>query len=218
MKKSEIPETRMPASNGEEPNQAAEVVSPDLLNPYNPEDLWIDPSKIHGAAATKKIFTTIPVRKPNKHEFFRVHPGGEFWRLVALLEWERNLYVVHPTMVPHMDQDDIFYAYLCLAVSTSGQPFFWPVKVSKPDRTNQWNDSALLLAKKAIDVWVKMRSRQEDGRGQGHYDGEEPIGNFGNPVWPELTSKQLYDIAFKDGRIIDRVDHLVIQKLTGQVK
>jgi hypothetical protein len=218
MKESDTTKSRIPASNADEPNIFAEITTPDLLNPYRPEDLWIDPAKIHAVAATKKIVTTIPVRKPNKHEFFRVHPAEEFWRLVALLEWERNLYVIHPAIVPQMDPDDIFYAYLCLAVSVSGQPFFWPVKVSKPDRTNQWNDSALLLAKKAIESWVKIRSRQEDGKGQGHYAGEEPIGNFGKPVWPELTQKQLYDIAFKDGRIIDRVDHLVIQKLTGQVK
>jgi len=127
------------------------------------------------------------------------------------------MYVILPSVIPHLDPDDIFYAYLCLAVSASGQPFFWPVKVSRSERANPWNESALLLAKKAIDSWVKIRSRQEDGKGQGHYDGEEPIGNFGQPVWPELTQKQLYDIAFKDGRIINSVDHLVIQKLTGQV-
>jgi hypothetical protein len=187
------------------------------LKRYQPEDLWIDPAKIHAAGAVNRPITTIPIRKPNKHEFVRTHRNEEFWRPVAFIELERILYVVHPNMVCHLDADDIFYARLCLAISRSGEVFFWPLKMNK-GRANLWNDSALEIAKLAIDSWVKIRSRQEDGKGGGYYEAEIPIASFGDPVWPDLGLKQLYDIAFKGDRIVDRIDHLVIQKLTGQIK
>lgn len=208
----------VPSPEGENKPESEEKTSPDFLNPHQPEDLWIDPSKIHGKAALNRPITTIPIRKPNKHEFFRTHPGEEFWHAVAFVEIDRILYPVHPEMVCHLDEDDIFYAILALAISKSGELFFWPLKMSSKGRSNMWNDSALEIAKSAIHKWTKIRSRQEDGRGSGYYAPEIPLADFGDPVWPDLSVKQLYDIAFKGGRIIDRVDHLAIQKLTGQVK
>ena len=218
MSKSDTAKSRIPASNGEEvstPTETAAVSSPFSCKP---EDLWIDPNKIHGSAGTKKIITTILLRKPNKHEFFRVHGGGEFWKPMALIELERELYVVHPSMEIHLDPTDIYYVFLCLAISKSGLLFFWPVKISRDERRNSWNDSALDIAKQAVTTWVKIRSRQEDGKGSGYYEADAPIADFGEPAWPDLSLTQLYDIAFKGDRIINRMDHLVIQKLSGQVK
>ena len=121
-------------------------------------------------------------------------------------------------MIRHLDEGDYFSAFLCLAISKSGELFFWPLKISNKGRANMWNESALEIAKKATDSWVKIRSRQEDGKGSGFYDPEIPTAQFDDPVWPAKTLKELYDIAFKGDRIIDRMDHLVIQKLFGQIK
>src|ERR1700757_5538008 len=122
MNKDDMPtqENRVFANNGEEPIKAAGHPAADPLNPYQPQNLWIDPSKIHASGAVKKILTTVPIRKPNKQEFFRVHPGEDYWRPVALLELDRYLYLVHPNMVPHLDPTDFYYAYLCLAISKGG--------------------------------------------------------------------------------------------------
>jgi hypothetical protein len=214
MNEENIIQSRIPSSDGQGPT---ENTSSDSLNPYQPEDLWIDPAKIHGAGAVSRPITNVPIRKPNRHEFFRTHPGEEYWRPVAFIELERILYVVHPFMIPHLDEGDIFYAFLCLAISKSGQLFFWPLKISK-GKSNAWNDSSLEIAKMGTGKWVKIRSRLEDGKGGGYYEVDVPLADFGEPTWPDLTLKQLYDIAFKGDRIVDRVDHLVIQKLTGQIK
>jgi hypothetical protein len=212
-------ETATPSNNGEANRVTDKLETPtDGLNPYRPEDLWIDLDKIHSGGAVKRLITTVPIRKPNKHEFFRVRAGQEFWKPVAMIELEREQYLIHPSMVPHMDPDDFYRAYLCSAISKSGILFFWPVKLPKDGRTNAWNESALVVAKQAIDSWAKLRSRQEDGRGGGFYEAEIPLANFGEPLWPELSLHELFSIAFKGDRIIDRVDHMVIQKLTGQIK
>jgi hypothetical protein len=200
-------------------DQEPEATSSDPLNPYRPEDLWIDPAKIIAAGAVSRRTTTVPIRKPHKHEFVRTRDGEEYWKPVALIEYEGDLYLVHPDMIRHLDSDDYFLAYLCLTISKSGELFFWPLKISSSGRSNMWNDSALEIAKKAKDNWVKIRSRREDGKGgSGYYDAEIPTAHFDDPVWPNKSLKELYDIAFKGDRIINRMDHLVIQKLFGQIK
>ncbi|HEY1422687.1 MAG TPA: hypothetical protein VGF20_04480, partial [Candidatus Acidoferrum sp.] len=159
---STAPESTNRVKDTQEPT---ENTSSDSLNPYQPEELWIDLNKVHAAGAVKRRLSTIPIRKPNKHEFCRTRAGDEYWKPVALIELERVLYLVHPTMVPHLDPEDFFYAFLCLAISKSGELFFWPLKISNKGRANMWNDSALEIAKKATESWVKIRSRQEDGKG-----------------------------------------------------
>jgi hypothetical protein len=214
MNEENIIQSPIPVSNGQEPT---ENTSSESLNPYQPEDLWIDLSKLHAAGKVNRPLTTIPIRKPNKHEFFRTNPDEAYWKAVAFIEMERILYLVHPKMIVHLDADDIFYAYLCLAISKSGELFFWPLKTNT-GRANMWNESALGIAKMGTNSWVKIRSRLEDGKAGGYYEAEIPIKSSGDPTWPNLSRKQLYDIAFKGDRIVDRIDHLVIQKLTGQVK
>ena len=199
-------------------SHAAEEESSEGLNPYQPEELTIDLNKIYAAGAVKRRISTIPLRTPNKHEFVRTRREDEFWRPAALIEFERSIYLIHPEMTLHLDERDFYYAFLCLTISKSGELFFWPLKISSSGRANMWNDSALEIARKAKDVWLKIRSRHEDGRGSGFYEADVPIAQFDEPIWPNKTLKQLYDIAFKGDRIIDRVDHLVIQKLTGQIK
>jgi hypothetical protein len=220
MKKKDIADTTVPASNGEEVNRlAGEFPSAEAPNSYRPEDLWIDPSEFQKGGAVKKLLTTIKLRKPNKHEFFRVSPKPEFWRSVALMEFSRDdTYLVHPRIAPHLDPADFYLAFLCLTVSRQGIPFFWNLKVPSDERRNAWTDSAITIAKIAIDKWVKIRSRQEDGRGQGFYEAEESLATIPDPVWPDLSVSELYEIAFKGGRIIDTFEHAALKKLTGEIQ
>jgi hypothetical protein len=212
-------EAKVPASNGEEISKLSETFPrTDPLSPYKPEEMWIDPELIHKEGAVKKLLTTIPLRKPNKHEFFRVHPGAEYWKAMAFIELSQgDIYQVMPNIVPHLDPADFFFAYLCLAITRQATLFFWPLRISAGERRNQWNESALIVAKTAIDSWTKMKSRREEGRGGGYYEGEIALGNFPEPIWPTMTQQELYNIAFKGGRIIDQFEHPALQKLSGAI-
>ena len=48
------------------------------------------PQDFQATAGVKKVLTVVPVRKPNRQDFIRVHPG-EDWRLAtAVLEDKEN--------------------------------------------------------------------------------------------------------------------------------
>jgi len=42
-------------------------------DPFNPASLRLDPSYVE-TMGVRKLLITVPVRKPNKQEFVRVHP------------------------------------------------------------------------------------------------------------------------------------------------
>src|SRR5262249_33789564 len=61
--------------------QAVDLESPTDIpapNPFDPANLRLDQSYTENVGV-KKLITNIPVKKPNKQTFFRIHPGEE-WR------------------------------------------------------------------------------------------------------------------------------------------
>ena len=48
------------------------------------------------AAGVEKLLTTVPVRKPNKTEFVRVHPEMHFDTMLLDLKEDRESYLVSP--------------------------------------------------------------------------------------------------------------------------
>ena len=67
-------------------------------NPFDPAALRLDQSFAE-TAGVKKLLTTVPVRKPNKQDFVRVHPDPAY-RLTptAIIELneDREIYLVTP--------------------------------------------------------------------------------------------------------------------------
>ena len=53
----------------------------DVLNPFDPASLRLDQTFTDGTAV-KKLLTTIPVRKPKRQDFVRVHPDADY-RIIA---------------------------------------------------------------------------------------------------------------------------------------
>ena len=74
------------------------------LNPFDPAALRLDQSYAD-TVGVKKLLTTVPVRKPNRQDFVRVHPDPAF-RLTpaAIIEVkeDREVYLVMPSIAQQL--------------------------------------------------------------------------------------------------------------------
>ena len=52
--------------------------------------------------------------------------------------------------------------------------------------------------------------------GLGAYEFRAAEGITDEPKWPEMSMNEILDIAF-EGKILDRLDHFVLQQLRGEV-
>ena len=162
----------------------------------------------------KKLLMTVPVRKPTRQEFIRVHPG-EDWRLqtVALeVKEERETYLVDPSLWPFLP-GEITPKVFVTAVNRQDIVFLWPIRLPGSDgRGDQWNRSALEAALRAETSWISVKANMSLGA----YEVFEAAGNLPEPEWPEIGFKELLEIAFRDN-FIQSLEHPVIRSLRGEL-
>jgi hypothetical protein len=195
---------------------AAPIGEPAELNPFtNLAALRLDQSYAD-TVGVKKLLTTVPVRKPNRQDFVRVHPDPSF-RLspAAIIEIkeDRETYLVMPDMCPALP-GEFATATLFTAINRQGVVFLWPVKLPGPDgKVNEWHRSAGEGAERALRKWVRVTASMSLGA----YEIFEASGDLPEPVWPtDLSFSEVLKIAFRD-RLVDRVDHPLVQRLRGVV-
>jgi len=108
--------------------------NPSNYNPFDPASLRLDQSFAE-KAGVKKLTTTVPVRKPNRQDFVRVHPD-ESYRLTpaAIIESkeEREIYIVLPEMAKELP-GEFAAATLHTAITRQNVLFIWPIKLPAPD-------------------------------------------------------------------------------------
>jgi hypothetical protein len=184
----------------------------DILNPFDPAALRLDQTFTDGTAV-KKLLTTVPVRKPNRQDFVRVHPD-ESYRLspAAIIELrdERENYLVAPAIAADLVAE-LAAATIYTAINRQGVVHLWPVRLPSPDgKHNAWHRAAADAAEMAMKRWVRITANMSLGA----YDVFEAAAKIPDPVWPEATFQELLTIAFRD-RFVDRPDHPVILKLRG---
>jgi hypothetical protein len=183
------------------------------LDPFDPAALRLS-QEFLGDVATEVILTTLEVRKPKNAEFFRVNPDKAYREQVGLIDVEedRSKYLVLPNMHAELARD-ISPVLLITAVSKSGVPFLWPLKLTKSGgRSNPWNDSARAAALAAETAWVRMDSNSAQGR----YDVERAKGNLGEPEFPSEPFGELLRVAFAE-RVISSADHPVVRQRRGEI-
>lgn len=177
------------------------------LNDYRIDNL-VDPTLIVAPS-----ISLVPIQKPSKQQFVRVHPEPEFSFPAALLELEetREHYLISPRM-RHELEGEYRPTQLVLAVYRGSQsPFLWPLKISTDGKENSWNDSARLAAEAAKDAWVRVKSDQVSGT----YQVIRAESIHDEPFWPDMDMNEIVRLAFKD-RFIDSVAHPVVAKLRGR--
>ena len=166
----------------------------------------------HESAGVKKIITTVPIRKPNRHEFVRTHPDKDYRLETAVLELkeERETYVVNSSLWQELP-GEIKPTLLMTTISRQNVLTIWPIKL--PDgRINAWHESAIQAAKLAESKWIRVAANMS----MGAYDLYEASADIPDPVWPEISFQNILELAFKDYFIKD-INHPVLNRLRGEV-
>ena len=134
--------------NGNPPNQDNTSPTPD---PFDLASLRLEQSFAE-KAGVKKLVTTVPVRRPNRQDFSRVHPD-ESYRLTPAaiidIKEDREVYLVMPNMAKELP-GEFAAATLFTAITRQAVLFIWPVKLPGLDgKYNPWHQSAAEAAERA---------------------------------------------------------------------
>jgi hypothetical protein len=162
----------------------------------------------------KKVFTTVPVRKPSRQEFVRVHPDEAYSIQTPVLDLkeERETYIVAKELWPEV-HGELVPKILLTTISRQGALSIWPIRLPGADgRQDAWNQSALYAANLARDRWIRISANMSLGA----YDVFEATGDIPEPEWPALSFEQILAIAFGNRYITD-FDHVVLKRLRGQI-
>ena len=183
-------------------------------NPFNPADLRLSQS-FAGTVGVKKLLITVPVRKPNRQDFVRVHPDPAY-RLTptAIIELndDNETYLLSPTMAQQLP-GEFSVVTLHTTINRQGAIHLWPVKLPGEDgRQLEAHRSAAEAAERAMERWVRVTWNKSTRA----YNIFETTGDHPEPVWPDVSFEEILKIAFRD-RYVDRVDHPLVQRLQGVV-
>lgn len=194
------------------------TMTPPPPDPFDLESLAI-PGDI-ATSAVKKAVTTVPVRKPHRQEFVRVHPvlRGAVAVITDKNDSNAEYLLTGRAFIQSASEalpGEVVGKMLYLTVSRQGTLFLWPVRLQNTDgrAENDWNRSAREAAMMAVDVWVRVASN----RSLGAYEPFVAAGIQTEPSWPDeaMTWKELLRIAFKS-RLIADFNHPLVRDLTGE--
>lgn len=201
-----------PSANGHAKTDAASGAA---INPFDPARLRLS-QNFGETVGVKKAFTTVPVRKPGKAEFVRVHPGAEMRleTIVIDLKDENETYLVDPSLVSELGGESVLVPkVLFTTITRQNVLLLWPITLPGEDgKHNQWHASALEAARIAEKSWIRVQANQS----LGGYDVAIATGNLAEPTWPELSLGDILRIAFRD-RYVDTMDHPVLRRLRGDI-
>jgi hypothetical protein len=195
----------------ERPAVAGGPADPD---PFDPASLRLQ--SFGAAVGVKKALLSVPVRKPDRSWFVRVHPDESYRLQTAVIELkeDRETYLVAPALWPELATEVTFSPRaLFTAANRQGVVFVWPVRLPGPDgRVDEWSRTALEAADMAGKSWVRVVANMSLGA----YDVFEATAQLPEPEWPGLPFRDLLKIAFKDRYIAD-LTHPVLRRLRGEV-
>jgi len=164
----------------------------------------------------KEVLLRIPVRKPQRQEFFRIHPDPAMSLTTAIFEEKdtREFYFVSPDMMGSLTElGDISPVVLMLAKTRQNALLMVPFKLpTETSVASGWFETALEAAARAKSKWVRMAADMS----LGGYRVYEAQGQLDEPEWPSQTFNELLEIAFKN-KVIEGEDHPVFNKLLGRI-
>jgi hypothetical protein len=160
----------------------------------------------------KKALITIPVKKPGKQTFFRIHPDPAYHDVLGLLELqeEKEVYLCGPELLGQYSE---IRPYMVFTYMTRQKVLgLWPVPQAGPTgRIMQCHETMMEIATAGMTKWVQM-VWNESLKAHDMFFAEVDLGE---PEWPSVSFERLLEIAFK-GKVITSLHHPVIQLLQGK--
>lgn len=154
----------------------------------------------------------IPIGKPAKPSFFRVHPDTDYTFDTLTLESSgtNETYLITPAisqLIPGLTRA----VRLHLAVDRQGNPRLIPLPLPGADgRSNPWHLSLQNILQLGRQHWIRIQANMTANS----YDAfKAPLQDA--PIWPNKTMLELVEIAAR-GKIIDNENHPMIRELLGE--
>lgn len=202
-------------TDGEPNPQQGSTNAVGSLNPFTDlASLNLGASYVDDGIKVKRKLLTMPMGSPDKRQFFRAFREDQAF--IARI-YERPVpgelkpvpYFVAPTLHGDASLSRVLKTVKlvrCVYYDTHA-PFLWAISIGQRD--NAWSRTALDIVAAAEESYVRC---VPDGRNG--YAIEYPEQSLGEPVWPELSRPEWFDLAFK-GRVVDSFDHEVLRELRG---
>ena len=180
----------------------------------NQDDLFADLSTLRlpqnfETVGVTPVLTTVPVRKPQKAEFFRAHPKDRL-DVFVLETLDREVYLIEPSLGVGLG-DDVKAVTLVRAVTRQVVELLWPIPLPSDGRAPlAWHTSAREAADMGRENWVRLRSDMSLGA----YRVDRAEGDLGEPRWSDNDLNAILRIAFRD-RYISSMGHPLIRQRLG---
>jgi hypothetical protein len=198
-----------PVTDPDPTNNVIETATP--IDPFDLSNLRLTQDFVE-TAGVKKLLTSVPVGKPNRQDFIRVHSSPHYRMEIAVLEFkeERETFLL-PIPIAKQLPGEFAMVTLYTVINRQGVVRLWPVLLPTPDgRVNEWHRSAAEAAELAMRRWVRVKANMSLGA----YEIFEAASTIPDPTWPDLSFQELIRIAFRD-HMVDSLDHSVIKRLRG---
>jgi hypothetical protein len=211
---SKLPESDFLVAEATSPNGEA----PSKAEAYDPFDTERLRSATLDSIAVEKITLVIPVRRPGRNEFFRVHPDPQMavdWYVLERDDdLDREVYWVTEEFRGDL-LEELKPVRIFTCINKRGTVFLWPARLPGADNRlgRRWHESALEIADEAKKFWVKMQGKRDLGA----YELYKAKGDLGDPEWPHKRLSDLLRLAFKGDLLISSLDHPVLRELAGEI-
>jgi hypothetical protein len=183
------------------------------FDPFDPERLRFTGEDF----PVEKVLLAVPVRRPGRQEWFRVHPDAGY-RLDSMVYtrehgMDRQDYLLTPAVWAELP-DDSHPVRIFTCMNRRGVVFLWPARIPAEHAGvgRDWHVSALEIADAAAAQWVRMVGNKD----RGAYDMHKAQADLGEPAWPDKSFRDLLKLAFKD-HLIDSPHHEVLRELRGEL-
>lgn len=188
------------------------AAAPPAPDPFDLANLRLS-QNFNETAGVKKLLRTVPIRKPNRQDFVRIHPDPAYrenFAMVELKEDREEFLVAGGGLIGELAAE-ITNKTIFTAINRQGVVFLWPVRLPNADgKEMEWHRSARDAAEEATKRWVRVSANMSLGA----YELIVADGITIEPEWPDVSFQELIRIAFRE-RLVTSLDHPVVKRLRG---